>query len=168
MEEAIKLDADSVTIYQMEAPFYDHRCGRGGGDSPVAAGQQRVGGPCIPSIEAAGYVVSRIHASEPTHAGLSIAIALARRILSEPVWPLWTFPGVHYERGLMGRYTCWMPVSCRSTAFPAITDHQWLIREMILQLKTGMLDAGYPAKFNVEIATGSAGFESLRLRFCQL
>jgi oxygen-independent coproporphyrinogen-3 oxidase len=35
-----------------------------------------------------------------------------------------------------------------------ITDHQRLIREMILQLKTGKIDAGYfRAKFGEEILT---------------
>ena len=44
-----------------------------------------------------------------------------------------------------------------------VSDHQRLIREMILQLKTGKLDASYfRKKFGVEIASEfSDGFDSL-------
>jgi oxygen-independent coproporphyrinogen-3 oxidase len=154
VEQAIKLDPDSVTIYQMEVPFNTtiaREAKAAGGVSPVASWAQKRAWVdyAFKQFEAHGYKVSSAYTLVKPRAPRRLRLsrfALARRR-----------PGRHRRRVLRpfpGR-----PLSERrhlgtihrknrpgelplNRALP-ITDHQKLIREMILQLKTGQITAKY-------------------------
>ena len=157
-----------MTIYQMEVPFNtgiakDAR--EHGGVSPVASWAQKRAWVdyAFKQFEASGYVVSSAYTlvKPERHAGLRLPrFALARGgPVGTGVASFGHFQGVHYqnldtwEQYIEQLDAGELPIN---RALPT-TPHQRLIREMILQLKTGKLDAGYfRRKFGVEIARNSA------------
>ena len=174
VEKAIALDPDSVTIYQMEVPYNtgiakdarDH-----GGISQVASWAEKRAWVdyAFKQFEASGYAVSSAYTlvKPERHAGFVYRDSLWRGadLIGTGVASFGHFQGIHYQN-----LDTWEQYISKidagelplNRAFPT-TPHQRLIREMILLLKTGKLDAGYfRGKFGVEIANEfRAGFASL-------
>ncbi len=172
--KAIELDPDSVTIYQMEVPFNTgiaKEARSTGGVSPVASWEtkRRWVDYAFGQFEAAGYVVSSGYTlvKPERHAGFVYRDSLWRGadLVGTGVASFGHFQGVHYQN-----VDTWEQYISRldagelpfNRAFP-VSPKQLLIREMILLLKTGKLDAGYfRAKFAAEITSEfREGFDSL-------
>jgi oxygen-independent coproporphyrinogen-3 oxidase len=171
---ALAMDADSVTIYQMEVPFNTtiaKEARQSGGVSPVASWNQKRAWVdyAFKQFEAQGYVVSSAYTlvKPQRHAGFVYRDSLwhGADLIGTGVASFGHFQGVHYQN-----VDTWEQYVARldagelplNRALP-VTDHQRLVREMILQLKTGKLDAAYfRGKFGVEICDEfHDGFESL-------
>src|SRR3954471_2867191 len=153
VEQAIKLDPDSVTIYQMEVPFNttiakttkEH----GDAETPIAswADKRRWVDYAFRQFEAHGYEVSSAYTmvKRSTHAGFVYRDSLWRGadLVGTGVASFGHFQGVHYqnldtwENYLASLDRGELPIA---RALP-VTPHQKLIREMILLMKTGKLDA---------------------------
>lgn len=174
VEKAIALDADSVTIYQMEVPFNTTiaREAKAHGDVPPVASWETKRAwvdYAFRQFEAAGYAVSSGYTlvKPERHAGFVYRDSLWRGadLVGTGVASFGHFQGVHYqnvdtwEQYVASLDAGQLPIN---RALP-VTPRQRLIREMVLQLKTGSLDAGYfRKKFDVEIAeTFRDGFRSL-------
>jgi oxygen-independent coproporphyrinogen-3 oxidase len=174
VEKAIAMDADSVTIYQMEVPYNtgiakDAR--EHGGVSQVASWAEKRAWVdyAFKQFEASGYVVSSAYTlvKPERHAGFVYRDSLWRGadLIGTGVASFGHFQGIHYQN-----LDTWEQYISKidagelplNRAFPT-TPHQRLIREMVLLLKTGKLDAGYfRGKFGVEITNEfRAGFASL-------
>lgn len=154
VEKAIELDADSVTVYQMEVPFNSKIAKDAlahGGESEIAswATKRRWVDYAFRQFEAAGYVVSSAYTvvKPERHAGFVYRDSLwhGADLVGTGVASFGHFQGVHYqnvdtwEQYISKLDAGELPIN---RALP-LTDHQRLIREMILQLKTGGIDAGY-------------------------
>ena len=164
VEKAIQLDPDSVTIYQMEVPFNSKIAKDAlshGGESEIAGWEtkRRWVDYAFGQFEASGYKVSSAYTlvKPERHAGFVYRDSLwhGADLVGTGVASFGHFQGVHYQNvDTWEQYISKLdggelPIN---RALP-ITDHQRLIREMILQLKTGQIDAGYfRGKFGVEIA----------------
>src|SRR6185369_672760 len=165
VEKAIELDPDSVTIYQMEVPFNTKiaKETREHGDvaTPIAGWDQKRAWVdwAFTEFEKAGYAVSSAYTlvKPHRHAGFVYRDSLwhGADLIGTGVASFGHFQGVHYQN--LDRWEDYiakieageLPIN---RALP-INDHQRLIREMILQLKTGKIDAGYfRRKFGTEIA----------------
>ena len=175
VEKAIELDPDSVTIYQMEVPHNSKiaKEAREHGESttPIASWAQKRAWAdyAFRQFESAGYAVSSAYTvvKPERHAGFVYRDSLWRGadLVGTGVASFGHFQGVHYQN-----VDTWEQYIERLDAgeLPinralATTDHQRLIRETILLLKTGKLDAGYfRRKFGAEILDEfREGFESL-------
>ncbi|HEX4796418.1 MAG TPA: coproporphyrinogen-III oxidase family protein [Humisphaera sp.] len=163
VQKAIELDADSVTIYQMEVPFNtgiakDAR--EHGGVSAVASWAQKRAWVdyAFSEFQKAGYVVSSAYTvvKPERHAGFVYRDSLwhGADLVGTGVASFGHFQGVHYQN--LDRWEDYiaaldagrLPIN---RALP-VSEHQLLIREMILQLKTGKIDANYfRQKFGAEI-----------------
>ncbi|HYE19654.1 MAG TPA: coproporphyrinogen-III oxidase family protein [Tepidisphaeraceae bacterium] len=169
VEKAIALDPDSVTIYQMEVPYNtkiakdakDH----GDTETPIASWTEKRAWVdyAFRQFEAAGYKVSSAYTlvKPERHAGFVYRDSLWRGadLVATGVASFGHFQGVHYQNlDQWGDYVDAitagrLPIN---RALP-VTDKQRLIRETILQLKTGTLDAAYfKGKFGVEITKAFA------------
>ena len=174
VEKAISLDPDSVTIYQMEVPFNSKIAKEAlshGGASEVASWdtKRRWVDYAFKQFEAHGYAVSSGYTlvKPERHAGFVYRDSLwhGADLVGTGVASFGHFQGVHYqnvdtwEQYISRLDAGELPVN---RALP-VTDHQRLIREMILQLKTGHIDAGYfRQKFGEEITqVFRDGFDSL-------
>jgi len=163
VEKALELDADSVTIYQMEVPFNSKIAKDAlshGGVSEIASWDVKRGWVewAFKQFEAAGYVVSSGYTlvKPQRHAGFVYRDSLwhGADLVGTGVASFGHFQGIHYqnvdtwEQYISKLDAGELPIN---RAMP-VTDHQLLIREMILQLKTGRLDARYfRRKFGAEI-----------------
>ena len=175
VERAIALDPDSVTIYQMEVPHNTTiaREARQAGApvSPVASWAQKRAWVdyAVRQFEAQGYVVSSAYTlvRPERHAGFVYRDSLwhGADLIGTGVASFGHLQGVHYQNvdtweQYIGRLDAGeLPLN---RALP-VAKHQLLVREMILQLKTGKLDAAYfRQKFSVDIrAEFQDGFASL-------
>ena len=162
-EQAIELDADSVTIYQMELPFntiLSQNMKATGDSSPVANWETKRAwvNHAFTRFESAGYRVSSAYTLAKKSDG-------ARFVYRDSLWHgadmLGTgvasfshLGGVHFQNqdafesylGPLAKQE--LPLRRALTATPK----QRLIREMILQMKLGELDAAYfRKKFGAEI-----------------
>ena len=165
VQKGIELDPDSVTIYQMEVPFNSKIAKEAlahGGESDIASWEtkRRWVDYAFGQFEAAGYVVSSGYTlvKLERHAGFVYRDSLwhGADLVGTGVASFGHFQGVHYqnvdtwEQYISKLDAGELPIN---RALP-ITDHQRLIREMILQLKTGEIDAGYfRGKFGQEITS---------------
>ena len=174
VEKAVAMDADSVTIYQMEVPYNtgiakDAR--EHGGVSEVASWAQKRAWTAyaFEQFEAAGYVASSGYTlvKPERHAGFVYRDSLWRGadLVATGVASFGHFQGVHYQN--LDKWETYIP-SIEAGQLPIsralpVNDHQRLIREMILLLKTGKLDAAYfRRKFGRDIfETFPEGFSSL-------
>jgi oxygen-independent coproporphyrinogen-3 oxidase len=163
VQKAIELDADSCTIYQMEVPFNTgiaKEAREHGGVSAVASWAQKRAWVdyAFNQFQAAGYVISSAYTvvKPERHAGFVYRDSLwhGADLVATGVASFGHFQGVHYQN--MDKWEDYiaaieageLPIH---RAFP-VSEHQLLIREMILQLKTGRIDAGYfRKKFGAEI-----------------
>ena len=175
VQKALELDPDSLTVYQMEVPFNSkiakEALSHGDHESPIASWSQKRAWVdyAFKQFEAAGYVVSSGYTvvKPERHAGFVYRDSLwhGADLVGTGVASFGHFQGVHYqnvdtwEQYISKLDAGQLPIN---RALP-ITDHQRLIREMILQLKTGHIDAGYfRNKFGEEITRQFAGaYDSL-------
>jgi oxygen-independent coproporphyrinogen-3 oxidase len=164
VEKAVALQADSVTIYQMEVPFNTTiaREAKEHGDTatPVASWAQKRAWVdyAFGQFEAAGYVASSAYTlvRPQTHAGFVYRDSLwhGADLIGTGVASFSHFQGVHYQN--VDTWEDYLQMLDRGElpihrAFPT-TDHQRLIREMILQLKTGKISIKYfRDKFGVDV-----------------
>jgi oxygen-independent coproporphyrinogen-3 oxidase len=174
VERAVKMDADSVTIYQMEVPFNTtiaREAKASGSASPVAgwATKRAWVDWAFNQFEAAGYVVSSGYTmvKPQRHAGFVYRDSLwhGADLVGTGVASFGHFQGVHYqnldtwEQYIASLDSGELPIH---RALP-VTQHQLLIRELILQLKTGRIDAVYfNEKFDADVLNDfSEAFSSL-------
>src|SRR5688572_22923802 len=163
VEKAIAMDPDSVTIYQMEVPFNTTIAKEAkslGTETPVASWAQKRGWVdyAFSQFEAAGYVVSSAYTlvKPERHAGFVYRDSLWRGadLVGTGVASFGHFQGVHYQN--FDKWEQYIEKIDRgelplNRALP-VTEHQKLIREMILQLKTGHITASYfQNKFGTDI-----------------
>ncbi|HEY6399834.1 MAG TPA: coproporphyrinogen-III oxidase family protein [Blastocatellia bacterium] len=163
VSRAIDLEPDSVTIYQMELPYntvISREMIEKGLDSPIAdwATKRRWLDYAYEQFQARGYRIASAYT-------LATTKKTCRFIYTDSLWrggdmiglgvsSFSHFGGVHYQNihnfedyahvleG--GQLPLWRAL--------ALTPKQRLIREMILQLKTGALDTGYfHRKFGVDV-----------------
>ena len=155
VDKALELLPDSLTIYQMEVPFNTKIAKEskehGEAETPIASWAQKRAWVdyAFGVFQKAGYVVSSAYTlvRPQTHAGFVYRDSLwhGADLVGTGVASFSHFQGVHYQNvdtweqytEMLGRGE--LPIH---RALP-ITDHQRLIREMILQLKTGKLDVKY-------------------------
>lgn len=161
VEGALKMDPDSVTIYQLELPFNTviSKEARQSGDQPHVADWQTKRDwvdYAFKQFEAQGYVVSSAYTLVKPGGKFVYRDSVWRGcdMVGTGVASFSHFGGVHYqnvdtweqyiERVQKGE----LPIN---RALPT-TAHQRLVREMILQLKLGRIDAAdFRKKFGVEI-----------------
>jgi oxygen-independent coproporphyrinogen-3 oxidase len=162
--KAIELDADSVTIYQMEVPFNTtiaREAKAAGNHVPVASWAQKRAWVewAFAQFEAAGYVASSAYTlvKPQRHAGFVYRDSLwhGADLIGTGVASFSHFQAHHYQN--VDSWEQYIEMLNRGQlplqrAWP-LNPRQFLIRELILQLKTGHVDAGYfREKFGVEIA----------------
>jgi len=174
VEQAIRLEPDSVTIYQMEVPHNTviaHEAKATGESThvPSWATKRAWVDYAFREFEQAGYVVSSGYTlyKPCNHHGFVYRDALwhGADLIGMGVASFSHLSGVHYQNvdsweGYVGALERGeLPLA---RALP-VTEEQRLIREMILQLKLGRIDAAYfRGKFGVEITqTFGEAFASL-------
>jgi oxygen-independent coproporphyrinogen-3 oxidase len=163
VRKTIQCSPDSVTIYQMELPFntvYSKDILGNHTETPVADWPTKRAWVdyAFDELGAAGYSVSSAYTlvKDKSKVNFSYRDNLWRGsdLLATGVASFGHISGMHYQNlsewpqyvGALdrGELPLWRGMQP--------TEHQRLVREMILQLKTGRLDAGYfRRKFGVEI-----------------
>jgi oxygen-independent coproporphyrinogen-3 oxidase len=164
VRKTIDLSPDSVTIYQLELPFntvYSKDILGNHIEIPVADWPTKRAwlNYAYDELLAAGYHVSSAYTlvKDPTKVNFSYRDNLwqGSDLLATGVASFGHVSGVHYQNKTeWGDYLGDLLEHGRLPLYRAMrpTPHQLLIREMILQLKKGWLDAGYfRKKFGVEI-----------------
>ncbi|MCG8407454.1 MAG: coproporphyrinogen III oxidase family protein [Phycisphaerales bacterium] len=174
IEQALAMEPDSVTIYQMEMPHntvVSREAKAAGQAVPVADWATKRGWVdyAFRQFEAVGYQVSSGYTliKPEQHNGFVYRDSLwhGADLIGTGVASFGHFAGVH-----MQNVDGWQDYidACRAGKLPLnralpIAPKQALIRELVLQFKTGRLDAGYfRGKFGVEIRREFAdAFDSL-------
>ncbi len=164
IQKTIELSPDSVTIYQMELPFntvYSKDILGNQIETPVADWPTKRAwlSYAYDEMLAAGYHVSSAYTlvKDPKKVNFSYRDNLWKGsdLLATGVASFGHVSGVHYQNKTeWGDYIGDLLERDRLPLFRALrpTPHQLLVREMILLLKKGHLDAGYfRGKFGVEI-----------------
>jgi len=164
IRKTIDLSPDSVTIYQLELPFntvYSKDILGNHIEIPVADWPTKRAwlSYAYDELLAAGYHVSSAYTlvKDPRKVNFSYRDNLwqGSDLLATGVASFGHVSGVHYQNKTeWGDYLSDLLDHGRLPLYRAMrpTKHQLLIREMILQLKKGWLDAGYfRKKFGVEI-----------------
>jgi len=164
VRRTIELAPDSVTIYQMELPFntvYSQDILGNQIETPVADWPTKRAwvSYAFDELAAAGYAVSSAYTmvKDPAKVNFSYRDNLwqGSDLLATGVASFGHISGVHYQNHPeWAEYVGALLEQHRLPLFRALrpTRHQALIREMVLQLKKGWLDAGYfRNKFGVEI-----------------
>jgi len=163
VRKTVELSPDSVTIYQMELPFntvYSKDMLGRHVESPVADWPTKRAWVdyAFDEFAAAGYAVSSAYTLVKDKGKVNFSyrdnLWHGSDLLATGVASFGHVSGVHYQNAPdWGEYL----ESLERGELPLVrglrpTSHQLLVREMILQLKTGQLDAGYfRRKFGVEI-----------------
>ena len=163
VEKAIDMKPDNITMYQMELPFntvYSKEMKESGVASPVAdwPTKRRWVSEAMDRLVEAGYHASSgnemIRNPETDHFVYRDNLFRGSDLLATGVSSFGHFQGVHYQN--LDRIEDYMetvnkgelPINRALTPTP----HQILIREVVLQLKEGRINAGtFRAKFGVEI-----------------
>ncbi len=163
VEQAVRYEPDSVTIYQMELPFntiFSKDVLQGGKPSPVAdwATKRAWVDYAFSRFEAEGYTVSSTCTlvRDPDKVNFSYRDNLwhGSDLLAVGVASFGHISGVHYQNHPEWADYLDALEHDRLPLFRAmrLTPHQRLVREMILQMKTGRLDADYfRRKFSTDI-----------------
>jgi oxygen-independent coproporphyrinogen III oxidase len=163
IRRTIELSPDSVTIYQMELPFntvYSKDILGNHVETPVADWPTKRAWVeyAYDELTAAGYSVSSAYTlvKDKNKVNFSYRDNLWRGsdLLATGVASFGHVSGVHYQN--LAEWQQYVSSLDRGelplSRGMKPTQHQLLVREMILQLKTGHLDAGYfRDKFGVEI-----------------
>lgn len=151
---AIELDADSVTIYQMELPFntvYSRDILGGEIETPVADWdtKRRWVDYAFNELARAGYSVSSAYTMVKDTSGVSFSyrdnLWQGSDLLATGIASFGHVSGMHYQNLPEWEDYCG---KLENGELPLgrgmkLTPHQTLIREMILQLKKGWLDIHY-------------------------
>ncbi len=163
VRRAIELDADSVTIYQMELPFntvYSKDILGGVIETPVAdwATKRAWVDYAFDELAAAGYSASSAYTmvKDPKKVNFSYRDNLwqGSDLLATGIASFGQVSGVHYQNQAEWEQYCG---ALEAGELPLMRGLQMmaeerLIREMILQLKRGYLSVGYfQQKFGVDI-----------------
>src|SRR3954468_5180291 len=163
VRRAIELDADSVTIYQMELPFntvYSKDILGGVIETPVADWPTKRAWVdyAFDELAAAGYGVSSAYTmvKDPTRVNFSYRDNLwqGSDLLATGIASFGHISGVHYQNQPEWENYCGALENSELPLMRALrlTTHERLIREMILQLKRGYLNIGYfRDKFDTDI-----------------
>jgi oxygen-independent coproporphyrinogen III oxidase len=163
IRRTIELEPDSVTIYQMELPFntvYSQDVLGQQIETPVADWPTKRAwlDYAYDELQAAGYSISSAYTlvRDKSRVNFSYRDQLWRGsdLLATGVASFGHVSGVHYQNlAEWGEYLGALEAGRLPLARGLrVTPHQLLVRELILQLKTGRLDAGYfRRKFGVEI-----------------
>jgi len=163
VSRAIELEPDSVTIYQMELPYntvISREMIEKGLDSPIAdwVTKRRWLDYAYEQFQARGYRIASAYT-------LATTKKPCRFIYTDSLWhggdmiglgvsSFSHFDGVHFQN--LSKFEDYVQ-TLEGGQLPlwralALTPKQRLIREMILQLKTGALDAAYfRSKFGVDV-----------------
>lgn len=164
IQKTIELSPDSVTIYQMELPYntvYSQDILGNQIETPVAdwPTKREWLDYAYDTLMAAGYHVSSAYTlvKDPAKVNFSYRDNLWRGsdLLATGVASFGHIHGVHYQN--LTEWGEYIGALLEENELPlkrgyVPTPHQALIREMILQLKKGYLDASYfRGKFQVEI-----------------
>ena len=164
IRRTLELSPDSVTIYQMELPFntvYSKDILGNHVESPVAdwPTKQAWVSYAYDEFLAAGYHVSSAYTvvKDPTKVNFSYRDNLwaGSDLLATGIASFGHVSGVHYQN--LPEWNDYVGSLLEKNELPLgramrPSDHQRLIREMILQLKRGYLNADYfRRKFGVEI-----------------
>lgn len=163
VEKAVRFDPDSVTIYQLELPYNAvfSRESLAEGKTPTVADwatKRRWVEYAFRQFEAAGYAISSAYTlvKKDRHAGFIYRDSLwhGADMIGTGVASFSHFGGVHYQNAdQWGDYIDQvqrgeLPIA---RAMPVDKD-SLLIREMILQLKTGRIEPAYfSSKFGVDV-----------------
>jgi oxygen-independent coproporphyrinogen-3 oxidase len=163
VKRAIDLDADSVTIYQMELPFntvYSKDILGGVIETPVAdwATKRAWVDFAFDALASAGYSVSSAYTmvKNPNRVNFSYRDNLwqGSDLLATGIASFGHVAGVHYQNFPEWEQYCSALEAGELPLFRGLelSDHQRLIREMILQLKRGYLNNEYfRNKFAIDI-----------------
>ncbi len=163
VRRAIELEPDSVTIYQMELPFntvYSKDILGGAIETPVADWPTKRGWVdyAFDELATAGYSVSSAYTmvKHPERVNFSYRDNLWRGsdLLATGIASFGHISGVHYQNHPEWEQYCGTLEAGELPLNRAleITPHQRLVREMILQLKKGYLNADYfRTKFGVDV-----------------
>jgi oxygen-independent coproporphyrinogen-3 oxidase len=163
VRRTIDLGPDSVTIYQMELPFntvYSHDILEGHIETPVADWPTKRAWVdwAFDQLAGAGYAVSSAYTmvKHPERVNFSYRDNLwqGSDLLATGIASFGHVSGVHYQN-----QPEWGPYcgTLEAAELPLgrgmkISPHQRLVRELILQLKRGYLDADYfREKFRVDV-----------------
>ncbi|MFP6750115.1 MAG: coproporphyrinogen-III oxidase family protein [Pirellulaceae bacterium] len=164
IRRTIELDPESVTIYQMELPFntvYSQDILGNRIETPVADWPTKRGwvDQAFRQLEEAGYHVSSAYTmvKNPDKVTFSYRdnLWMGSDLLATGIASFWHVSGVHYQN--LPEWDDYVGALLEDDRLPLgrgnrPTDSQLLIREMILQLKKGHLEAGYfQDKFSVDI-----------------
>jgi oxygen-independent coproporphyrinogen-3 oxidase len=164
IRRTIDLSPDSVTIYQMELPYntvYSKDILGNRIETPVADWPTKRAwlNYAYDELQAAGYHVSSAYTliKDPAKINFSYRDNLwqGSDLLATGIASFGHISGVHYQN--LPEWEQYVGTLLDENRLPLgramrPTQHQLLIREMILQLKRGDLDAGYfRKKFEVEI-----------------
>ena len=175
VRKTIKLAPDSVTIYQMELPFnttFSHSIRQEGRPVPVSTWDTKRAwvDEAFRELESVGYRVSSAYT-------MVRDVARGRFLYRDSLWhgsdmfgtgvaSFSHVSGVHYQNhDQWDAYVACLQAGELPLARALVpTPYQRLIREMILQLKLGVIDASYfRHKFGTEILVEFAlAFEKLR------
>ena len=163
VRRTIELSPDSVTIYQMELPYntvYSQDILGNKIETPVAdwPTKQAWVSYAFDEMAAAGYSASSAYTmvKDPAAVNFSYRDNLwqGADLIATGVASFGHVSGVHYQNNADWEDYLGALESGKLPLWRAMrpTPHQLLVREMILQLKSGRLDAGYfRDKFGVEI-----------------
>jgi oxygen-independent coproporphyrinogen-3 oxidase len=164
IRRTLELEPDSVTIYQMELPFntvysqdiLGHRIETPVADWPLKRAWVSA---AYDELLAAGYHVSSAYTlvKDPARVNFSYRDNLWRGadMLATGIASFGHVSGVHYQN--LPEWPQYVETLLEQQRLPLgralrCTPHQLLVRELILQLKHGGLDAGYfRQKFSVDI-----------------
>ena len=164
IRRTIELDPESVTIYQMELPFntvYSQDILGNRIETPVADWPTKRGwvDQAFRQLEEAGYHVSSAYTmvKNPDKVTFSYRdnLWMGSDLLATGIASFGHVSGVHYQN--LPEWDDYVGALLNDDRLPLgrgnrPTDSQLLIREMILQLKKGHLEAGYfQDKFSVDI-----------------
>lgn len=163
VEKAIEMAPDNITMYQMELPFntvYSKEMKESGIDSPVAnwPTKRRWVSEAMDRLQEAGYHISSgnemIRNPETDHFVYRDNVWRGCDLLATGVSSFGHFQGVHYQN--LDKIEDYI-ASVNAGELPINralqpTEHQILIREFVLQLKEGHIDAtAFQQKFGVDV-----------------
>jgi oxygen-independent coproporphyrinogen III oxidase len=165
IEKAIAMDSDNITVYQMELPFntvYSKEMKEQGLESPVAdwPTKRRWVSEAMDQMQAAGYHISSgnelIKNPATDHFVYRDNVWRGCDLVATGVSSFGHFQGVHYQN--LDRIEDYIETVNRGEVpinrALKPTDHQLLIREVVLQMKEGHINAAtYRDKFGVDILT---------------
>lgn len=163
VEKAIQMQPDNITIYQMELPFntvYSKEMKEAGIDSPVAdwPTKRRWVSEAMDRLKEAGYHISSgnemIRNPETDHFVYRDNVWRGCDLLATGVSSFGHFQGVHYQN--LDRIEDYV-ATVNDGQLPINralkpTAHQLLIREVVLQMKEGQINAQtFRDKYGVDI-----------------